>query len=415
MAEIGEPRAEIVISGLGGEGDGIAEKGDERVFVPRALPGESLASDGAGGWALSGPASPERRVTALCPHFPACGGCTVQHMGDDLYRGWKSRLLAAAFAKVGLEVAPEPMISVPAGSRRRASLSGRRRDGGFVLGFHSAASQTIVPMAACAVLAEPIVRALPLLRRIGELAGPRPHGEVRLSVLAAREGLDVTLTAGRRVDERVVAELARHALAGSVIRLTWNGEPIIDATRPTVAMSGVVVTPPPGAFLQASFEAEAAMAAIVADAVPARTRRVADLFAGLGTFAFAVAPRAPVEAYDGDRRLIAAMSDAARRASRLKPIEGRVRDLYRDPLSPRELERFEMVVLDPPRAGAKAQAEAIAASGLKRVVAVSCNPATLARDVAILAAAGFEIERLVPVDQFLWTSHLEAVAVLRRP
>lgn len=412
MAEIAGRKGEVEISGLGVEGDGIAEAARERVFVPRALPGEWFAPDDDGGWSLSGSANPERRHTALCPHFPACGGCTVQHMGDDLYRRWKSGLLAAAFAKAGLDVAPEPMIAVPAGSRRRAALSGRRSGGGIVLGFHGAASETIVPMTACAVLAPAIVKALPLLRRIGEIAAPRPDGEARFSVLAAREGLDVALSAGRHVDGRIAAELARLPLAGSVARLTWNGEPIMETTRPTVAMSGVAVTPPPGAFLQASSEAEAGMAGIVVDAIPARAKRVADLFSGLGTFAFAVAPKARVEAYDGDRRLVAAMAEAVRRAGGLKPIESKVRDLYRDPLSPRELERFDAVVLDPPRAGAKAQAEAIAASALKRVVAVSCNPATLARDAAILVATGFRIERLVPVDQFLWTPHLEAVAVL---
>lgn len=411
--------APATILALGAEGDGVAAGLDGSIYVPQALPGEQFrrASDGA--WVLAGPPSPERRAPPLCPHFPACGGCTAQHMGDAVYRRWKSELLSRELARAGIAATPEPMLAAPLASRRRAALSGRHTADGFVVGFHAARSADIVPMTACAVLAPVIVRAVPLLARIGAMAAPQPAGEARLSVLAAREGLDVALSSGstrgrHRIDGRIAAGLARTAAAGPIMRLTWNGDPVLERARPTVLLAGVAVTPPPAAFLQASAEAEAAMAAIVAAALPAKARQVADLFAGLGTFAFAMATRARVEAFESDRRLVDAMTAAARHASGLKPVVGTGRDLVRDPLSPKELERFDAVVLDPPRAGAKAQAEALAASSVPTVVAVSCNPATLARDLSILLAGGFRLERLVPVDQFHFTPHLEAVAVLRR-
>lgn len=404
----------IEIVRLGGEGDGVAEGPDGAVFVPRAVPGERVASDADGSWRVVGRKSVSRRETVLCPHFPACGGCTVQHLGEDLYRSWKADLLTTAFARQGLSAAIEPMVSVPIGSRRRATLTGRHTATGFVFGFHGPKSHDIVPITQCAVLAPAIVSALGLLRDIAMRAAPRPDGEARVSVLVAREGLDVTVSAGRRAERLLFADLARIVATAPIARVTLNGEPAVQRATPTIGLSGVDVAPPPAAFLQAVAEAEAAITTVILETLPKKTKHVADLFAGLGTFSFALAGRAQVQAYDSDRILIEALAQAARGASGLKPIATTVRDLFRDPLSPNELARFDAVVFDPPRAGAKGQAEAIARSKVRRVVAVSCNPATLARDVAILVAGGLAIERVVPIDQFLYTPHLEAVVILGR-
>jgi 23S rRNA (uracil1939-C5)-methyltransferase len=185
--------------------------------------------------------------------------------------------------------------------------------------------------------------------------------------------------------------------------------------KPLLRVAGVAVEPPPGAFVQAAAEAEAAMTALAVEAVgKARARRIADLFCGLGAFTFALARTARVLAIDADRAMVTALAAAARGATGLKPIEAKVRDLFRDPLSPRELNSFDAVVFDPPRAGAKTQAEAIAASKVKTIVAVSCNPQTLARDLRALVDGGYRLERAVAIDQFLFTSHLEAVAILVR-
>lgn len=413
-----EPRLdadEIEIMRLGGEGDGVGEGPDGAVYVPRALPGERTVMGLDGAWQVVGDPSPRRRREALCPHFPVCGGCTLQHMDEALYRDWKANLLGSAFERQGLTVAVEPMVSVSARSRRRATLSGRHTPSGFVFGFHTTRSHDIVPVTHCAVLSPMIVAALEELRLIAARAAPRPDGEARLSVLVASQGLDVTVSAGRGpADRLMVADLARIAASGPVVRLTVNGETAVQRTTPTIPLAGVDVVPPPAAFLQAVAEAEAAIATLIVGSLPKKSKHVADLFAGLGTFSFALAARVQVHAFDSDRGLIEALISAARGTAGLKPITTTVRDLFRDPLSPKELARFDAVVFDPPRAGAKAQAEALARSTVRRVVAVSCNPATLARDVALLVDGGYAIERVVPIDQFLYTPHLEAVVVLGR-
>jgi 23S rRNA (uracil1939-C5)-methyltransferase len=209
--------------------------------------------------------------------------------------------------------------------------------------------------------------------------------------------------------------LVRLAAKSRVIRLTVDREPVLIRAKPLLKVAGVAVEPPPGAFVQAAAEAEAAMTAAAVEAIrKARAKRVADLFSGLGAFTFALSLSARVLAVDSDRAMVTALAAAARGATGLKPIEAKVRDLFRDPLSPRELDAFDAVIFDPPRAGAKAQAEALAASKVKTVVAVSCNPATLARDLRTLVDGGYRLERAVAIDQFLFTSHLEAVAVLSR-
>lgn len=400
---------------IGAEGDGIADGVSGPIYAPGALPGEDVAfeANGQPGTRV-GPASPERRQSALCPHFPACGGCTVQHMNDALYVSWKAGLLEMALRPHGLAVAPGPMISVPRNSRRRAAFGGRHTPTGFAFGFHARASHDIVDMVSCAVLAPEIITALPHLRAIAARVA-EPGGEVRVSVLVAREGLDVTVSAGKgRGDGRLEVDVARLAAAGAIARLTLNGAPLVQKAEPSVLVAGVAVVPPPAAFLQAAPDAEAAMGALALSALPKRAKRVADLFAGIGTLTFPLASRVAVEAFDSDRRLIEALTRASRHAQGLKPVAAVVRDLFRDPLSPRELDRFDAVVFDPPRAGAKAQAEALAKSKVPAVVAVSCNPATLGRDLAILVAGGYGIRSVTPVDQFLFTPHLEAVAILTR-
>ena len=221
----------------------------------------------------------------------------------------------------------------------------------------------------------------------------------------------VMANTARRTDVRtdVVAAANQHRFA----RLSVDGAPMLTRTTPSLVIAGVQVVPPPGAFVQAAAEAEVAIAAIAMGAV-GKAKRVADLFSGLGTFSFALAAKSRVLAIDNDRELITALEDAVRMATGLKPIEAKVRDLFHDPLSPRELDAIDAVVFDPPRAGAKAQAGALAKSKVRTVVAVSCNPATLARDLAILIDGGYRLESVTPIDQFLFTPHLEAVAVLRR-
>lgn len=401
------------IRSLGAQGDGIARINDELTHIARALPGEQVQRSENGEFALVGEPSPERRTEPLCPHFPLCGGCALQHMNEPLYRSWKSSLLARALVQHGIEIQPEPMVSVPLNSRRRATFTAAYQEGELRLGFHGPASELIEPLVACAVLDKRIVNALPRLRDLAVLIADRA-AEIRVSVLAATNGLDVSVV-GRHAPLTVSrrADLAQAAQAAGVIRLTISHEPLFLNAAPVIVMGGVDVVPPPGAFLQAAAEAETAMQSLV-EAATRKAKRVGDLFAGIGTFSFGLARKARVLAIDSDRTLIEALVAAQRNARGLKPIEIKIRDLFRDPLSPRELNALDAVVLDPPRAGAKAQVDALARSEIPTIVAISCNPATLARDLRTLIDGGYKLERAVAIDQFLYSAHIEAVAILRR-
>lgn len=388
--------------------------------IPGALPGDVARRREGDGWDVEAKPGPYRRAVQLCPHASTCGGCTVQHMADDFYERWKAANFFDALAQhqlVEIDATDdpiEPMVRTPLQSRRRAVLTAKADAGRLRLGFHERRSHRLVDIAACAVISPSIVSALPALREIATIVAA--SGDCRLTVLDTTKGLDVAIetdTPRRRAMR--LADLTRITAPGRILRLTVDGDPVLVRALPRLEIAGVAVEPPPGAFVQATAEAEAAMARIAVAAITAaKARRVADLFCGLGAFAFAMAREARVLAIDSDRPMIEALTAAARNASGLKPIETKVRDLFTDPLSQRELDHIDAVVLDPPRAGARAQAAALAKSKVRTVIAVSCNPATLARDLRILIDGGYRLVRAVPVDQFLFTPHLEAVAVLRR-
>lgn len=406
--------APLLVTGLGAQGGGLAVTSSGlEMHVPGLLPGETAMPDGDAGYVRSGPASPERRLAPLCPHVSACGGCSVQHMNDDLYARWKATLLAMPLAQRGIVVDPEPMLSVPVGSRRRATFAGRWDQGELALGFHGARTHTIEPIVACAVLRPEIVAALPLLGRIAAHVSPS-NATPRVHVLACDNGFDVSIELGvPRAGGRDQATLAQWARQARVARLTVDGQPVLMLEKPVIRIAGVTVAPPPGAFLQAAIETEALLGALVASGI-GKARRVADLFSGLGTLSLGLATKARVLTVDSDADLLAALGTAVANVQGLKPVDRLRRDLMRDPLAPKELEAFDAVVLDPPRAGAAAQCQALVKSKVRRVVMVSCNPATLARDLRVLIDGGFRLDGITPVDQFLFTAHLEAVAVLSR-
>jgi 23S rRNA (uracil1939-C5)-methyltransferase len=403
------------IARLGAQGDGIAETPSGPVYVPYALPGEQVLVEQRGDRArlvavLS--AGPER-VAPQCRHFTHCGGCALQHLERAAYLAWKREIVVAAFAARGIEASVAHVASVGLGARRRATLSARRTGRGVVLGFFEAKGHDIVDLQECPVTASAIVRALPGLKRLVEpLVSQRLP--VRLTVTLAANGLDVAIEDfPGELGPDAREKLARAAAACALARVTLAGDTLYQSTVPAVRFGPANVVLPPRAFLQAASAAEAEMVRLVGTAVGS-ARRVADLFCGLGTFTFPLATGAAVLAVDGDRQAIAALESAARRTPGLKPIEAKVRDLFREPLSAKELERFDAVVFDPPRAGAAAQAAALARSRVRTIVAVSCNPATLARDARILIDGGYELERVTPIDQFLYSPHVEAVAVFRR-
>lgn len=403
---------EVTIARLGAKGDGVACVEGRDQFVAQGLPGEVWRIGGAEGPQLLR-ASPDRIVPA-CPHYGACGGCMAQHMGDALYRGWKEAIVREAFQHRGIAAEVLPVRRMAAHSRRRAFLGVERRGGEVLIGFREEGQHALVPIRECLLLDPVIVGALAHFRTMAKIAMPDKTSG-RLVVTKLDTGLDVSFDNGHKMlkpDER--AELARLAEAARVARLVVAGDPIVVRAEPRLTIGGVEVDVPPSLFLQAVPEAERLMIDFVVEALPKKAKRVADLFSGLGTFTFPLAARVQVSAFDSDKRAISVLQTAARRATGIKPIEARVRDLFREPLSPKELEGFDAVVLDPPRAGAAEQTERISRSKVPVVIAVSCAPATLARDARTLIDAGFKMGPVLPLDQFLYSPHVEAVTVFRR-
>ena len=412
---------DVAIVGLGAQGDGIAETPDGPLFVPFALPGETgrvVATRGQHARLVEVVSRSAARVAPTCRHFRACGGCVAQHMAPPLYAAWKQDIVVRAFAHRGLTPVIGEMVGVPPRTRRRAVMAalqaGTAGDTGtLVLGFHAGGSSEVVAITQCHVVVPAIEAALAALRALAAVV-LSARETAQLTVTATPGGLDVVLDgAERAAGPAARAALGRIAAANGILRLTWNSDLIVQSATPRLAFGNAEVGLPVGAFIQATAEAEHAIGAIIATAV-GKARRVADLFAGVGTFSLPLARRARVLAIDADRAAIAALEEAARHGRGLKPIETRVRDLLAEPLSRKELGGFDAVVFDPPRAGARAQAEMLAKSAVRLVVAVSCNPATLARDARILVDGGLTLGEVIPIDQFVWSPHIEAVAVFRR-
>jgi 23S rRNA (uracil1939-C5)-methyltransferase len=406
---------EVRIERLGAQGDGVAQGPSGPLFVPFTLPGELVKVEVAPGEARAEPLailepSPER-IAPVCQYFGTCGGCALQHLEARAYLAWKREQVIAALASRGLEAEVEEARPVPLASRRRAAFALGRTARGVAFGYRGARSHDIVDIAACPVLSPGIAGRLPKLKAaLAPLLGGKR--EARIAVTETGRGLDLVVE-GVRPSAGLFAKLAGAGAKIGAARITVDGESVVLAGDPTVTLSGAEVRLPPGAFLQASREAETVLVGLVKEGVGS-AKRVADLFAGIGTFTLALAASAEVDAFDQDEAAIAALGQAARATPKLKPVRTFARDLFRAPLSARELARYDAVVLDPPRAGSKAQAEALAASKVPKIVMVSCNPGTCARDLRILVDGGYRITRVVPIDQFLFSPHIELVAVLER-
>lgn len=417
--------ATLAIERMGHEGDGLSHDGDETIAVPYVLPGESVTASVTGRRgdprALTAPS--RERVEPACVHHgrvgggEACGSCSLQHWAATPYEAWKRGLLVSALERAGVEASIDPLVPCPPAARRRLVLAARRTATGTVLGFHAARSDRIVAMRECTVALPEIVAALPQLRALCDALVPA--GAARVSVLATESGLDVRVDPEREPD--AATRRAAVPLAAPFARVSLGNEVLVERAAPVLRFGSVAVTPPPGAFVQAVATAEQAMADLVT-AHLALSKRVADLYAGSGTFALRLAARSTVHAVEGEAAPLAALDRAWRGGEGLRRVTTERRDLDRRPLTRAELDGmhtpgakpFDGVVFDPPRGGAEAQVAPLARSGVGRVAAVSCNPVTFARDLAVLVGGGYRVERVVPIDQFAHTPHLEAVALLTR-
>jgi 23S rRNA (uracil1939-C5)-methyltransferase len=416
---------EVEIEAIGARGDGVARLGSARVFVPLAMPGDRLRVRIAGrrGDGLVGePVEWFERVPRAeppCPHFGVCGGCQLQHVPAEQYRAWKHAQVVAALAQRGLESIPvAPLVSARPGGRRRARFAFVRQGGTVRLGFRERTAHQVLAVGACPVLLPELVALLsplgPLLARL-DLA--RPGGE--LEATASATGIDLQILTAHPPTLADREALAAFAAARDLARISWSpdaaeAEPIVQRRAPSIAFGEVHVELPSGAFLQATDAAEVAIRRAVEEAI-GNARRIADLFAGCGTFSLPLAAAGRmVHATERDPAMLAALQQAARGAGLAERVTIERRDLRRAPLCGAELDRFEALVVDPPRAGAPAQADALAASRVPRLAMVSCNPATLARDARILTDGGWRCLRVRPIDAFLWSSRIELVGAFVR-
>jgi 23S rRNA (uracil1939-C5)-methyltransferase len=349
----------------------------------------------------------------ICRHFGTCGGCSYQEMPDDAYRALKRSFVVDALARHGFADADvRDVVEVPPGTRRRASFKAAKRDGKVLIGFHSAQSHAIVDMHECLVLTPQLFGiVVPMRELFGTLL--KDGGEAEIHATDIDTGIDLAFRWQRKLDTAMTTEIVQWAQRYGVARITSNGEIAAEFAAPTVMLGKARVALPPESFLQATREGENALQNAMRDAI-GKAKSVVDLFAGLGTFTFILAEKARVHAVEQDKKTLAALVDAARNTQGLKPITIETRDLFKIPLSGNELTPFDAVVLDPPRAGALAQARALAESKVKRIAYISCNADTFARDARTLVDGGYKMGAVVPVDQFLWSSHIELAASFRR-
>lgn len=404
----------VEIERVAAQGDGVGTVNGHSVFVPFTLAGEQVAATFSGerGVLQRVVRASDDRIAPVCKHFGVCGGCALQHMKADRYAAWKREQVVSAFAARGIDADVSELVR-PEGKRRRAVMTAWRDEAGLSLGFHAALSHELVPIEMCPVMMSELQAFLKRGRALLMLLISR-RGEARLTLTQTSAGLDVAIAGvAKTLTPQLRSEVAKEATAAGIVRLSIDDEPVFEALAPFLVFGGVDVKLPPAVFIQAMSEAEAEMARLVTDAV-GKAKRVADLFAGIGAFTFPLAARAKVLAADSDKEAIAALAQACRTAKGIKPVTPLVRDLFREPLSPLELNEHDAVVFDPPRAGADAQARNLARSKVKTVVAVSCNPATLARDARLLIDGGYKMGVVTPIDQFLYSPHVEAVTVFRR-
>jgi 23S rRNA (uracil1939-C5)-methyltransferase len=402
----------VTIDRLGHLGHGIAAG---PVYVPGTLPGEVVEGTPDGDRLIDPkivtPSSD--RVRPPCRHARACGGCQLQHASDSFVARWKQEVVATALAAQGLAADFLPLITSPPGTRRRATLSARRTKSGVLIGFHARASDTISEIPDCQLLHPGILAAIPGLQALVAAGGAR-GAELACQVTLTKGGLDVLITGGKPLDAALRLDLARLVEAHGFARLTWGGETVALRDRPALTLGQATVIPPPGAFLQATAEGEAALLRAVRQALGPQ-RKVVDLFAGIGTFTLPLAETAEVHAVEGDPAMTKALDQAARATPNLHRITTEPRDLFRRPLEPDELHPFTAAVIDPPRAGAEAQTNRLAQAKTPVIAAVSCNPVTFARDARTLTAAGYRLDWVQVIDQFRWSAHVELVARLTYP
>ncbi|HEX3653445.1 MAG TPA: methyltransferase domain-containing protein [Rhizomicrobium sp.] len=352
-------------------------------------------------------------MTAICRHFGACGGCALQDLAPAVYLETKRKMIVEALARQGISDPPlREVVTVPPRSRRRATLKLQKQNDETQIGFHAARSHAVVDMRECHVLT---LGLFCLAQQLRDLFAKLLHDAetADLYVVEAENGFDLSISWNRKITPELIAGIAAAAPKLNIIRVTSGAELLYESGVPEITFGKARVKLPPNAFLQPTREGEAMLQAAVIEAA-GKARKVADLFCGCGTFSLALAQRAQVHAVDADASMLGVLADAARKTSRIKPVSTEKRDLFRNPLTKLELNRFDAVVLDPPRAGALAQVKQLSSSGVPRIAYVSCDAASFARDARVLIDGGFRLDWVMGIDQFLWSAHIELAAAFSR-
>ncbi|ENN95168.1 class I SAM-dependent RNA methyltransferase [Bartonella vinsonii] len=404
----------VIIDHMGMNGHGIVKTLHGLVYVPFTLPGECAEITVHGKYAtlkaLKGK-SPER-IDALCRHFGECGGCALQHWHPEVYREWKRQLVFDALKEYRLDVVVSPLIECKPYSRRRMTLTASMTPQGLRVGFNRHFSHEIVVLEECPVSRPELISKLDDIRILCACLSNYAK-RFHITITLVENGFDVALSGCAVHNESIRQKMVHIALSCGITRLSVEGEVLIEQEKPLIYFGDVCVEFPAGGFLQATFEAENMMGDIILTHLK-KAKNALDLFSGVGTFTLRMAKKMNVHAVENDERALANLDSAARFATGLKTVTCEKRDLFRRPLSVKELECFECVVFDPPRAGAEQQVRELAKTTISRVVAISCNPITFARDLSLLVAGDYTIEKIIPIDQFLWSPHVEIVALLSK-
>lgn len=408
----------IAIDHVGHFGDGVAVTSGESIYVPYALGGETVD-------VLPSPGHPDRRTLAhiieassqridpFCPHFGTCGGCAIQHWQPEAYRAWKRQLVVDTLARAGIDCEVGELVDAHGAGRRRMTLHARQSQQGILrVGFAAAGRHEIIAIDRCPILDPAMHGAIEAANDIAETLKPVSK-PLDIQITAAGNGLDVDVRGSGPLDAAMLSALSKLAAKHNLARLTRHGELVIMRVPPVVKVGKAQVTLPAGSFMQPTVAGEETLAALAFERCKG-AKHIADLFCGFGPFALRLAEKFKVSAFDNDADAVTALQNAVKATQGLKPIKAEARDLFRRPLMPQELRDFDCVVFDPPRQGAQAQSQQLAASKIALVVAVSCNPATFARDARILLDGGFKLDGVTPVDQFRHTPHVELVARFKR-
>ncbi|GAA5103418.1 RNA methyltransferase [Bartonella jaculi] len=404
----------VIIDHIGANGHGVSNTPHGSIYVPFTLPKEVATIALCGKYAkliTLEEKSPER-IEAICQHFENCGGCLLQHWSADAYRSWKRRLVVDALKSHGIDVFVSPLIECGYHSRRRITLTALATQNGHIVGFNRYLSHEVIAVEECPVTRFEIISKLDDIRSLCALVSNHAK-RFHITITSVENGLDIALSGCVIRDEHVRQKMVRAALLCGITRLSVEGEVFVEREKPLIYFGDVRVELPSGGFLQATVEAENIMGNIILAHLK-KAKNAVDLFSGVGTFALRMAKKVNVHAVENDGEALANLDRAARFAIGLKTVTCEKRDLFRRPLSAKELECFECVVFDPPRAGAQKQVRELAKATIPRVIAISCNPVTFARDLSLLVTGGYTIEQIIPIDQFLWSPHVEIVAVLSK-